>query len=230
MQGFSIEISQDIFVTEHMLDLKWTRADPKHSIEQLYTTKSIHRITPIAPYTLPTLCLMKHLASGKPVTLSLASDYNTKHDHQVTHLMLQHGDDVYLHVLHLNRSFTPWLTIPRLEDEEGEYRMLELSQIARRNMLKAPSQETAEEDISPYMSLLKHMNFIYNTPTSVERYTKVFPIFTEADSVIFSHTSQQQYPMLHLRVLSPLFSILCDRNNGEPLSELGNYNIYTINI
>jgi hypothetical protein len=223
-KGFSIELSQDILVTESMLDLKWIRADPKHSVEQLYTTKSIHRITPIAPYTLPTLCLMKHLASGKPVTLSLASDYNTRHDHQVTHLMLQHGDDVYLHVLHLNRNFTPWLTMPRLDDEANEYRMQEYIQLARRNMLRAPiNNEHSDEDATRHISLMKQSQFIFNAPTVIERQTRVFPIWADKDSILFSHDFQLQYPTLYVRILAPIFAIICNRHTSDHLTDQGNY-------
>lgn len=212
-------------MTESMLDLKWARADPKASVEQLYTTKSIHRITPISPYTLPTLCLMKHLASGKPVALSLASDYNTQHDHQVTHLMLQHGNDVYLHVLSLNRSFTPWLTMPRMEEDETEYRICEFGNLARQHILRVPTNSNVE-DTSSYFTLMKHAQFIYNVPTAIERQTRIFPICVEKDSILFIRDSQRQFPTLHMRILTPLLSILSHRPSGEQLSEEGKYESY----
>jgi hypothetical protein len=212
------------------LDLKWIRADPKHSIEQLNTTKSIHRITPIAPYTLPTLCLMKHLASGKPVTLSLASEYNTRHEHTVTHLMLQHGDDVYLHVLHLSRTFTPWLTMPRLDEEENDYRMTEFAQLAKKSLIRAPSSsEISKEDGGQYTCLMNHMNFVYNTSTAIERQTRVFPICAEADSVLFAKDFQKLYPALHIRVIAPMMAILCNRQtSGDTLTDQGMLLVYIV--
>lgn len=58
------------------MNLNWVRADPKASVENLHLTKSVHRITPKFPYTQPAICLMKHLAAGKPVTLCMESSYN----------------------------------------------------------------------------------------------------------------------------------------------------------
>lgn len=138
-RGVSIEISQDLSITDSFLNLKWLRAEPKKNVEYFYMTKSVHRVTPLYPYTTPTLCLMKHLASGKPVTLNMASTYNETFNIEVTHLMLQHGSDVYLHVLHPSKMFLPWLTLPRTIDEDREklYRVAEFEELIKLQMLRS---------------------------------------------------------------------------------------------
>ncbi|KAL0481359.1 hypothetical protein AKO1_012723 [Acrasis kona] len=243
-KGFSVEISQDISLSENLHSLKWVRAEPKHSTELLHTSKSIHRITPVSPYTPSTLCLMRHLASGKPVTLSLDSPYNTTHSHLVTHMMLQHGDDVYLHVLNLDRSTTPHLSRevnPSLSTDESkpEYskseflelmhkyytRVSESSSMIDQSALAMLQDEDASNGVNPVhhareWCYMKIAQYVYQVPSRIERATRAIPLCNESDSVLFCKDSKHQYPTLHNRVLLPLFTLLQSTPLHESMPEL----------
>jgi hypothetical protein len=234
-KGVSIDISQDLDTINSFLNVKWHRAEPKKNVEQFYMTKSVHRVTPLYPYTMPTLCLMKHLASGKPVTLSMESEYYDRFGIEVTHLLLQHGSDVYLHVLHPSRMFYPWLTIPRASNHEENglhsskppYRLLEFEEAVRNNMLRSnvptnaviahheqrgtlqsiTNDEVAitSETRGQIFTLMRHNGFYYEMPTSIERYTRMFPLCADEESILFSNTNHIMYPTLYDKIIHPLW-------------------------
>ncbi|EFC48931.1 predicted protein [Naegleria gruberi] len=215
-KGLTVDIIQDVSVSSGSINLRWVRADPKRSIEHLYTTKSVHRITPMTPYTLPTVCLMRHLSTKKPVALIYESEYNLAHNHSPTHLILQHGHDVYLHVLHLNKVFQPYTDIIQNEENNLRYRTHEFIDIVNNHLLRVnvkrdlaregtTIQETEKESL---ITLMKHNNCVYSVPSSIERGTRYFPLAADDSSVLFCENAREIYATLFSKIITPLMDIL----------------------
>ncbi|KAL9657275.1 hypothetical protein ABK040_011495 [Willaertia magna] len=247
-KGLPIELTQDVTLYGSSICLRWVRADPKRSIEHLYTTKSVHRITPVFPYTLPTLCLMKHLMTKKPVALIFESRYNLHHKHSPTHLILQHGQDVYLHVLHLNKVFQPYSVSLSDETTNVKYKINEFMDIVNKHLLRINVKKNttlAIEDVTngnttttnnnntgtnnssvvnvkqqenQMYSLMKHNHFIYRVPSSIERYTRVFSLTVDESSILFNESAKENYPTLFNQILNPLLRIILNRSQ-EQLTE-----------
>lgn len=83
------------------LILKWKSIDRKTNADRLLSV-CVHRVTALDITSSPTQCLFKHLLSGKPVTLVTVPG---EKDGVVmvgalSHLLLSHGEDIYLHCLH----------------------------------------------------------------------------------------------------------------------------------
>ncbi|KAG2374521.1 hypothetical protein C9374_010805 [Naegleria lovaniensis] len=223
-KGITFDMIQDVNISSGVINLKWVRADPnKRTIEHLYTTKSVHRITPITPYTLPTICLMRHLSTKKPVTLVYESDYNKTHNHSPTHLILQHGQDVYLHVLHLNKVFQPYVSISQSEENNLKYRVNEFVDVINNHLVRINVKRDTEKDSSrtedPEHSLMKHNNFIYNTPSSIERSTRFFPLTADETSILTFENAKEVYPTLFSKIITPLMNSVL-RKSPENFTEL----------
>ncbi|KAF0972937.1 hypothetical protein FDP41_008789 [Naegleria fowleri] len=223
-KGITFDIIQDVNISSGVINLKWVRADPnKRTIEHLYTTKSVHRITPITPYTLPTICLMRHLSTKKPVTLVYESEYNKTHNHSPTHLILQHGQDVYLHVLHLNKVFQPYVSISQSEENTTKYRVNEFVDVINIHLVrinvKRDTEKNSRTTEDSEHALMKHNNFIYNTPSSIERSTRFFPLTADETSILTFENAKEVYPTLFSKIITPLMNSLL-RKSPENFTEL----------
>lgn len=106
------ELGNLTLMKQNELLLRWKSITRKTNPDTL-PCKSVHRVTPLDLYASPSICLMKHILSQKPVTLITVPPNNLDNKGNpippgaipstsplpVTHLLLAHGEDIYLHAL-----------------------------------------------------------------------------------------------------------------------------------
>lgn len=73
-EGFTVDIVGDLSYSRRQVNLRWKKIDRGLNIEQHCMTRSMHRITPVHINMQATMCLMKHLANGKPVGLCVEGE------------------------------------------------------------------------------------------------------------------------------------------------------------
>jgi hypothetical protein len=89
-----------------MIALRWKSTDRRVDVNSL-SCSCIHRVTPVNPASSPSQCLMKHMGSGKSVILQLLTTPGSgggEPSGLLTHVLLNHGGEVYIHCLHQTPS------------------------------------------------------------------------------------------------------------------------------
>eukprot|EP01080_Neovahlkampfia_damariscottae_P001827 gene1827-969_t len=185
VQSTKIEITQDVL--NQKLELNFVQLDDlKMDIESYYCTKSFHRVS------LKSKEFLNYLSTHSPLCFYFESDYNKKHHLKVTHLLIQHQNEIYLHSLILSRVFLPWLTntvplIPKVT-----YRIKEFTDLNRDFLIydeKIRDDETMFDrvtDTKENLTKMQHLDHIYYTPRLIERKTRLFPLCGDKESVLFN--------------------------------------------
>lgn len=104
-------------------------------------------------------------------------------------MLFQHGDSVYLHVLQLTRVYTPWLTVPKPFKSAVPYRVHDFLHVIRSHFVYSSNVELSDAAMpnEEHLTIMKHNGFIYHTPASIERHTRLFPLCQDPDAVLFNH-------------------------------------------
>lgn len=93
---------QSPFMQRREMQLEWSKLD-KATSPHMLPCRCVHRVSPYDLCSNPTICLLTHVMAGKAAALRLKRGSNSTQlgaaNQTVSHVLLIHGDVVYLHCL-----------------------------------------------------------------------------------------------------------------------------------
>ena len=128
---------------------------------------------------------------------------------KITHLIIKHKNEIYLHCLNLSRVYLPWLTnpiplLPKVTYRKKEFIDLNRSFLIYNEMIR--DDETMFDrvkDTKENLTKMQHLNHFYFTPTLIERKTRIFPLCGDKESILLNSNGNLTlknflYPLIEL--------------------------------
>lgn len=192
------------FLQDREVFLRWKSIDRKTNAMTL-ACKSIHRVSPLTPSSSPTVCLARHVLSGKPVTLiTVPHDKElpsgaipSSSPYPVSHLIISQGESIFLHILRPNPFSLhdiPAMVAAYSNASSQTLRTKDFAHLFDLNLIRTPKSNT-RKNAKPSLPLT--MMPIDNgvTTPKIERLTRFYPLL-DNDTLLFSQDAAQDLKSL----------------------------------